>query len=91
MRGNSPSKTSTLQDLDRYVKEPRYKGMKAPVSAATSSVFQGCRAAVASMQGLKAPVSRGPHCCLVLRGHRVARASNAHVLLCLLGCWASTA
>ena len=41
MRGNSPSKTSTLQDLDRYVREPRYKGMKAPVrpclgSAATS-------------------------------------------------------
>ena len=31
MRGNSPSKTSTLQDLDRYVREPRYKGMKAPV------------------------------------------------------------
>ena len=39
MRGNSPSKTSTLQDLDRYVKEPRYKGMKAPVS---SSQAQPC-------------------------------------------------
>ena len=31
MRGTSPSKTSTLHDLDKYVNQPQYRGVKPPV------------------------------------------------------------
>ena len=31
LRGNSPSKTSTLQDLDKYVNQPHFRGVRPPV------------------------------------------------------------
>ena len=30
MRGNPPSKTSTLQDLDKYVNQPQFRGIRPP-------------------------------------------------------------